>query len=53
MPIYQLLRSKAITGFGKLGKVRAFLPRALSENSSGLTPMGFTTSIVFQNLILL
>lgn len=24
MPIYQLLRSKAITGFGKLGKVRAF-----------------------------
>lgn len=23
MPIYQLLRSKAITGFGKLGKVRA------------------------------
>lgn len=23
MPIYQLLRSKAITGYGKLGKVRA------------------------------
>lgn len=23
MPIYQLLRSKAVTGFGKLGKVRA------------------------------
>lgn len=36
MPIYELLRSKAITGFGKLGKVRALSLRA-SHLSAGDT----------------
>lgn len=32
MPIYQLLRTKAITGYGKLGKVQRPLP-AVAEHA--------------------